>query len=299
MDTLSQNTATTSPAPVTPDGDARGYSEDRIHGQRAVLQAINKLFKEALSFATEGEVADASLKIAMELTASKLGFIGMLNEGGRLDTIAMSDTGWKECRIAKTRSMRMIHDMEIRGIWGKVIEGQTFILINDLSSYAGWAGSPEGHPRITRFLGLPLKHKDRTIGMIGLANKEAGYALADEQDLEAFNVALVEALQRKQADERLRNSEKKYRELVDNALIGVYQTNLKGDILFVNDFLARMLEFDSPAEMMSERLLERYQNPKDREVLIARLEREGKVNNFELELLTKKGKEKSPCSTRF
>jgi len=95
---------------------------------------------------------------------------------------------------------------------------------------------------------------------------------------------------RKQAEQALRASEKKYRDLVDNALVGVYKTRMNGDILYVNEALARVLEFETPEEVMSESVLVRYKDPKDREALIDALRKYGKVTNFECELLTNTGK---------
>lgn len=91
----------------------------------------------------------------------------------------------------------------------------------------------------------------------------------------------------------LRESEKKYRTLVDSALVGVYQSTLKGEILFVNDALVRMLEFDSQEELMRSGAVARYKNPKDREVLLEYLRKAGRVEGFETELLTKTGSSKS------
>jgi PAS domain S-box-containing protein len=115
--------------------------------------------------------------------------------------------------------------------------------------------------------------------------------LADEL---AYGITALRAqIEGKRAEERLKYSEKNYRELVENALVGVYKTNVKGEILFANEALARMLEFKSPEEMISTAVLSRYKNPKDREVLIENLSKEGKVSNFEFELLTKTGKTKN------
>jgi len=101
-----------------------------------------------------------------------------------------------------------------------------------------------------------------------------------------------EITERKHTEEALKYSEKKYRSLVDNSLVGVYQANIKGDFLFVNKALVRMLGFESPEELMSRRVIELYKNPKDKEVLIENLKKIGKVINFELDLLTKRGKTK-------
>jgi PAS domain S-box-containing protein len=98
--------------------------------------------------------------------------------------------------------------------------------------------------------------------------------------------------ERKRAEEALQESEKKYRDLVNNALVGIYKTNLKGDILYVNEALSKMLEFESPEDMMAEGVSSRYKNSKDREFLIENLKERNRVESFELELLTKTGKTK-------
>ena len=95
--------------------------------------------------------------------------------------------------------------------------------------------------------------------------------------------------ERKRAEVALRESERKYRDLVDNSIVGIYRTNLAGKILYVNEALARMLEFDSPEELMSEGVLARYKNHKDRERLLEILKRSNRVDNFEFDLLTRKG----------
>lgn len=97
----------------------------------------------------------------------------------------------------------------------------------------------------------------------------------------------------KQAENALRDSEKKYRNLVDNALVGIYKTNLKGDILYTNKALLKMLGFDSLEEMISVNVMTTYKNPDDREVLIESLKNTGRISNFETELITKTGKPKN------
>ncbi|MBW1896188.1 MAG: PAS domain S-box protein [Deltaproteobacteria bacterium] len=95
---------------------------------------------------------------------------------------------------------------------------------------------------------------------------------------------------RKQVEEALRNSEKDYRDLVDNALVGVYKTKLDGNILYVNGALVEMFEFESQEEMMADPVLLRYDNLDDRQALIAELKKSGRVTNFECRLRTKTGK---------
>lgn len=99
--------------------------------------------------------------------------------------------------------------------------------------------------------------------------------------------------ERKRNEKALEDSEKKYRDLADNAIVGIYQSTLKGDILYVNDALARMYGFESPDDMISGGALLRYKNPKDRGNLMENLKKDGKVTDLELEMLTAKGETKN------
>jgi PAS domain S-box-containing protein len=96
--------------------------------------------------------------------------------------------------------------------------------------------------------------------------------------------------ERKVAEVALKESEKKYRTLVDNALVGIYKTNRRGEILFVNEALSRMMGFDSPEEMKRESVLARYKDPRDREILMEKLNETGSIDSFETVILTKDGK---------
>jgi PAS domain S-box-containing protein len=108
-----------------------------------------------------------------------------------------------------------------------------------------------------------------------------------------------EMLGKKDTEKQLRQSEEKYRNLVDNALAGVFSTSLYGQILYVNDAMAEMMEFDSPEEMKKTMAVIRYENPNDREAVIARLKESGMVYNHELDVLTKSGKSKKILLSAF
>jgi PAS domain S-box-containing protein len=95
------------------------------------------------------------------------------------------------------------------------------------------------------------------------------------------------------AERALIDSERKYRDLVHNALVGIFQTTIGGDILYVNEALSTILEFESPEAMMTSNVLTNYKDPGRRKVLIANLMKQHSVNNFEFEALTKTGKTKT------
>lgn len=127
---------------------------------------------------------------------------------------------------------------------------------------------------------------------------DQGEVTFDEKGNPVKMVGIVQDItERKKAERSLMESERKYRTLVDNALVGVYRTNLKGDILYANEALAGMLEFDSTQELASGQVLSRYKDKRQRAELIDKLRQSGRVEAMEGMALTKTGKTKSVLLT--
>nr|MBC8279060.1 PAS domain S-box protein [FCB group bacterium] len=188
------------------------------------------------------------INMAEELTGSEYGLIGEVNEAGRFDTISYGDLGWAICKIPESDAIALSKNMLIRGIWGQAILKGESQIVNDTTSHPESLGFPEGHPQIVNFMGVPLKDKGKTIGMIGLANKEGGYEPADQEAVEALSVAFVEALRRKRAEEALRASEEKYRTIVENSYDIIYSTDSDGKLIYVSPQVIHILGY-RPDEM--------------------------------------------------
>ena len=183
----------------------RRRAEEELRKANRVTQAINDVLQDALTCETEEELGKVCLAVAEKLTGSKFGFLGELNDAGLMDTIAISNPGWDACVMAVTDARRSVKDMPIRGIDRSTIkEGKSRIVNGDeLKTHPDRVGTPEDHPELTAFLGVPLVHEGTTIGMIGLGNKELGYDAADQHAVENLSVSIVEALQLKRAEDML------------------------------------------------------------------------------------------------
>jgi PAS domain S-box-containing protein len=105
----------------------------------------------------------------------------------------------------------------------------------------------------------------------------------------SVSVIARDITERKRTEEALTESEKQYRDLVDYSPVGIYKSNIKGEILFANDALARMAGYDSPAELMKEGVLKTYDRGSDRDLLLKTLRETGRISNFEFDLRRKNG----------
>jgi PAS domain S-box-containing protein len=99
--------------------------------------------------------------------------------------------------------------------------------------------------------------------------------------------------ERKIAELAIEASERKYRKLVDNAIIGIYSSSIEGDFLQVNEPLCRILESSSVTKLLKTKINLIYKNPEQRQILLDTLLTYGKIMNFEAELITTKGNERN------
>jgi PAS domain S-box-containing protein len=98
---------------------------------------------------------------------------------------------------------------------------------------------------------------------------------------------------RDRAEMKLEASEKRYLNLLNISLVGIFQTSITGDMFYVNEALAKIFGFESPEEMLLENAILRYKNAEDREVLLQTLMESGSFKGFEFESLTKSGEIKN------
>ncbi len=96
----------------------------------------------------------------------------------------------------------------------------------------------------------------------------------------------------KQAHEDLLASEKKYRNIYENAPEGIFQVSVEGRFLSANPAMARILGYSSPEEMLASLTDVRrqvYVNPSERDELMAILDEQTAVVGHELQFYKKDG----------
>lgn len=103
---------------------------------------------------------------------------------------------------------------------------------------------------------------------------------------------LAQLADRKEAEEQLRDRERKYRSIFENALEGIFQTSPDGRYIAVNPALARLYGYDSPDDLIDgiQDIAEQvYLNPQRREEFLRSMRENGQVLGFEAEVRRKDG----------
>jgi PAS domain S-box-containing protein len=98
--------------------------------------------------------------------------------------------------------------------------------------------------------------------------------------------------ERKLAEEAVRKSEEKYRNLFDNALEGVYQSTPEGRLISANMAFARMFGYASPEDIfntVTDIASQMYANPDDRKIAVGILMETGQIKDFECRMRRKDG----------
>ncbi len=258
--------------PIYRDGSQRDITERKLAEMKVrlhkkVLEGINRIFREAMTSDTEEELGETCLGVAEEITQSKFGFICEINDEGRLNDIAINDSGYDACRTANLIGHRVVPaGFKVHGLYGQVLRDGKPFYTNDPSLHLDSTRIPAGHPPLTALLGVPLMQYGKVIGMVGVGNKEGGYNDEDIIVLNAVAPAMVEALQRKRMEADMQEAKiqaELYLDLMGHDINNLHQVAL-GYLELVQDMHPDIEEnelLEKPIEVLqrSSRLIKNVQ----------------------------------------
>jgi len=128
------------------------------------------------------EFLDYALKEAIQLTASKIGYIYFYDEILQQFILnTWSNDVMKECKIMNPQT---VYKLEETGCWGEAVRQRRPIMMNDFpSEHSTKKGTPDGHVRLEKFLTIPVFSDQKIVAVVGVANKETDYMQSDIRQL--------------------------------------------------------------------------------------------------------------------
>ena len=88
-------------------------------------------------------------------------------------------------------------------------------------------------------------------------------------------------------------SDKAFEWLSNSLQIGLFKTTLDGKILYVNDYVRKVFEYDSVEEIYATKVFTKSKDKNDRKLFLQKLKKFSEVEHFETEFITKTGKIKN------
>ncbi len=198
----------------------------RLRESEERLAGINRILRTALTCDTEKELALACLNVAKELTDSRFGCIGTMNEAGLIDIETSKPEGEADNNHSSINQHPSSGNLKIHGIFSRILRDGESMFTNDPANYPDSIGLLENHPPLTSFLGVPLMRERRVVGILAVGNSSEGYSLSQQDTLEALTPSIVEAFMRKRVENQLqtinceleRRVEQRTRELQETQL---------------------------------------------------------------------------------
>ncbi|WP_161158010.1 sensor domain-containing diguanylate cyclase [Vibrio eleionomae] len=164
--------------------------------QRQLLSFINKAMSIYLQHNDLSEACRQVLPELTEIADSKFAFIAQMKKKDNRDALyihAITELSWNEATrtLVDMYHNRALYFTSFDNLFGSVITKERMVISNQPSTHPSSKGTPKGHPKIFRFMGLPIKLGSQVVGMIGLANKIDDYTTKDSQLLQPLTDALA------------------------------------------------------------------------------------------------------------
>ena len=209
----------------------RRQAEDALRLEQSRLEALLRLSQ--LADSPLQEITDFALEEAVRLTESKIGYLAFMNEDETVLTMhSWSKTAMSECAII---DKPIVYPVETTGLWGEAVRQRQPVITNDYAAPNPLKkGHPEGHVTVTRHMNVPVFDGERIVAVAGVGNKERPYDESDVRELTLLAQGMWRLIQRKQAEEALRLSETRLRQVIDLVPHMIFAKDRHGRFLLAN-----------------------------------------------------------------
>lgn len=168
-------------------------------GRRDVLLLLIERASSIVEQADLQTLLDVTIDAAMELTGSRFGAIGVVNDHGRI-------VDFHHRGLSASDANRIGNPPVGRGILGDIAQHGVVVRVDDIMEHAGYSGMPSEHPTMASFLGVPVEVRDKIFGNLYVTEKPGGFDEQDEVAIKALAVAAGAGIDSIRMAQELRDS---------------------------------------------------------------------------------------------
>jgi len=219
--------------------------------EERLLRSIVRVHQRFLADEDPHPLFEGLVDELLAFTDSEYGFLGeiVVERAGtpslRLHAFASRASGREALQRFRSRAPAELELDHLDTLIGAVLQSAKPVLANDPASDPRSGGLPPGHPPLESFLGIPLHHGDRFVGMMGVANRPQGYTEELLARLEPFVVTAASVVDaHRSRRERRRAEEVQARQVAileaTTDLVGT--ADAQGRLTYLNRAARRMRE---------------------------------------------------------
>lgn len=166
--------------------------------QQKLLNLVNTTQRTFLQDKDLRAACDGLFEPLLALTESRFGFIGICEqaEGGQaaLRVPSVANLHWDTASLpGQQRHRHVVKGLvftELDNLFGYTLKHNTVVCANDAPNHPGQNTNPPGFADLQNFLGIPLRHDGKVLGLLALSNRPDGYEPALAQMLEPLTLTL-------------------------------------------------------------------------------------------------------------
>ncbi len=157
------------------------------------------------------------------------------------------------------------YPLDEAGVWADCAREGKAIVYNDYKTLSNRKGMPDGHAEVTRLMAIPIFRNGKIAAILGMGNKPEEYIQSEVDLVVTLADFLWDIVERKRAEIALRDSEDKFRTLVDWTFDWEMWISPTGGIIYSSPSCERISGY-RPHEFLSDPdLLTRIVHPADKE----------------------------------
>ena len=207
--------------------------------EKSALLKVSQMIPLSRTFA---EAARMIFDTCKKFIGASSGYVALLSEDGEENEVLFLEAGGLPCNVDPDLPM------PIRGLREVAYRTKEVVYDNQFAKSQWQKYMPPGHVQLDNVLFAPLNIKGQAVGLIGIANKLGGFTEEDANIAKSFSDLASVALTYAQYQGELRESEEKYRSMMEAMRDPAYICSPNYYIEYMNPAMINRIGYDATGE---------------------------------------------------